>query len=238
MIGDSYEHLPFASPSSPVSPSFLVSRRAVPDPADRGAAMKTAALYLRVSTLDQHPETQLHDLRAMARQRGFEIVAEYTDRISGTKAKRPGLDELLRDARRGRFQVVLVWASDRIARSVRHFLEVLDELNRLNIEYVSFRENLDTGGPLGRAVVIIIGAIAELERNLIVERVRAGMRRARLEGRHIGRRPIDVDRIAVLRERGRGQSLSQIATTHRVSRATVSRIIKLAQPPIASSISI
>ena len=198
--------------------------------------MKTVALYLRVSTLDQHPETQLHDLRAMAQQRGFEIVAEYTDRISGTKAKRPGLDELLREARRGRFQVVLVWASDRIARSVRHFLEVLDELNHLNIEYVSFRENLDTGGPLGRAVVIIIGAIAELERNLIVERVRAGMRRARLEGRHIGRRPVDIDRVAVLRERGRGQSLSQIATTHRVSRATVSRIIKLAQPLTAPSI--
>ena len=131
--------------------------------------MKTVALYLRVSTVDQHPETQLHDLRAMAQQRGFQIVAEYTDRISGTKARRPGLDDLLRDARRARFQVVLVWASDRIARSVRHFLEVLDELNHLNIEFVSFRENLDTGGPLGRAVVIIIGAIAELERNLIIE---------------------------------------------------------------------
>ncbi len=159
--------------------------------------MKTVALYLRVSTVDQHPETQLHDLRAMARQRGFQIVAEYTDRISGTRARRPGLDDLLRDARRGHFQVLLVWASDRIARSVRHFLEVLDELNHLNIEFVSFRENLDTGGPLGRAVVIIIGAIAELERNLIIERVRAGMRRARLEGRHIGRRPLDIDRIAV-----------------------------------------
>jgi len=97
-------------------------------------------------------------------------VAEYTDRISGTKARRPGLDDLLRDARRGRFQVVLVWASDRIARSVRHFLEVLDEFNRLNVEFVSFRESIDTGGPLGRAVVIIIGAIAELERNLIIER--------------------------------------------------------------------
>src|SRR5258708_34962719 len=113
--------------------------------------MKTVALYLRVSSVDQHPETQLYDLRAMAQQRGFQIVAEYTDRISGTKARRPGLDELLRDTRRGRFQVLLVWASDRIARSVRHFLEVLDELNHLNIEFVSFRENLDTGGPLRRA---------------------------------------------------------------------------------------
>jgi DNA invertase Pin-like site-specific DNA recombinase len=184
---------------------------------------------LRVSTVDQHPETQLHDLRAMAQQRDFQIVAEYTDRISGTKARRPGLDDLLRDARRGRFQVVLVWASDRIARSVRHFLEVLDEFNRLNVEFVSFRENLDTGGPLGRAVVIIIGAIAELERNLIIERVRAGMRRARLEGRHIGRRPLEVDRVAVLRDRNRGHSLTDIAKAHRVSRATVSRLLKQAK---------
>jgi DNA invertase Pin-like site-specific DNA recombinase len=191
--------------------------------------MKTVALYLRVSTVDQHPETQLHDLRAMAHQRGLQIVAEYTDRISGTKARRPGLDDLLRDARRGRFQVVLVWASDRIARSVRHFLEVLDELNHLEIEFVSFRENLDTGGPLGRAVVIIIGAIAELERNLIIERVRAGMRRARLEGRHIGRRPIEVDRVAILRDRNRGDSLTDIAKAHRVSRATISRLLKQAK---------
>ena len=159
--------------------------------------MKRAALYMRVSSLDQHPETQLYDLRQMAAQRGYEIVQEYTDRISGAKARRPGLDELMRDARRGRFDVVLVWASDRIARSVKHFLEVLDELNRLNIEFVSFREQIDTGGPLGRAIVVIIGAIAELERNLIIERVRAGMRRARLEGRHIGRRPLDLDREAI-----------------------------------------
>ena len=149
--------------------------------------MKRAALYMRVSTVDQHPETQLLDLRQMAAQRGYEIVDEYTDRISGAKAKRPGLDQMMTDARRGRFDVVLVWASDRIARSVKHFLEVLDELNRIGVEYVSFRENIDTGGPLGRAIVVIIGAIAELERSLIVERVRAGMRRARLEGQHIGR---------------------------------------------------
>ena len=93
--------------------------------------MKRAALYLRVSTLDQHPETQLHDLRGLAAQRGFEIVATYEDRISGAKAKRPGLDQMMADARRGKFDVVLVWAFDRLARSVRHFLEVLDELNHL-----------------------------------------------------------------------------------------------------------
>ena len=113
--------------------------------------------------------------------------------------------------------------------SVRHFLEVLDELNHLNIEFVSFREQLDTGGPLGRAVVVIIGAIAELERNLIVERVRAGMRRAKLEGRHIGRKPLVVDREALLQERAHGRSLTQIAHTFRVSRASVSRLLKQAK---------
>jgi DNA invertase Pin-like site-specific DNA recombinase len=87
-------------------------------------------------------------------------------------------------------------------------LEVLDELNRLNIEFVSVREQIDTGGPLGRAVVVIIGAIAELERSLIVERVRAGMRRAKLEGQHIGRKPLDFDRAAILRDRKSGQSLA------------------------------
>jgi DNA invertase Pin-like site-specific DNA recombinase len=188
--------------------------------------MKRAAIYMRVSTVDQHPESQLHDLRQLAQQRGYQLVGEYTDRISGTKAKRPGLDQLMADARKGRFDVLMVWASDRIARSVRHFLEILDELNHLNIEYVSFRENLDTGGALGRAMVIIIGAIAELERNLIIERVRSGMRRARLEGRHIGRPALELDRAGILRHRAHGQSLSQIAATFRISKATVSRVLK------------
>ena len=187
--------------------------------------MKRAALYLRVSTLDQHPETQLYDLQQMAAQRGYEIVHEYTDRISGDKARRPSLDEMMQDARRGRFDVVLVWASDRLARSVKHFLEVLDELNHLNVEFVSFREQIDTGGPLGRAIIVIVGAIAELERNLIVERVRAGMRRAKLEGRHIGRQPLDLDRVGILRDRNQGQSLGQLAKSYRVSRATIHRVV-------------
>ena len=188
--------------------------------------MKSAVLYMRVSTVDQHPETQLHDLRQMAAQRGYEIVQEFTDRISGTKAKRPGLDAMMSDARHGRFDVVLVWASDRIARSVKHFLDVLDELSRLNIEYVSFRENIDTGGPLGRAIVVIIGAVAELERNLIIERVRAGMRRARLEGCHIGRNPLVLDHAGIQRDRCQGQSLRQIAKGHRVSTATIQRVLR------------
>ena len=187
--------------------------------------MKRTALYLRVSTVDQHPETQGYDLHQMAAQRGYEITQEYTDRISGAKARRPGLDNMMRDARRGRFDVVMVWASDRIARSTRHFLEVLDELNRINVEFVSFREQIDTGGPLGRAIVVIIGAIAELERNLIVERVRAGMRRARLEGTHIGRPSLDIDREGILRDRQHGRSLGQIAREHRISRTTVHRVL-------------
>jgi DNA invertase Pin-like site-specific DNA recombinase len=188
---------------------------------------------MRVSTVDQHLETQLLDLRQMAAQRGYEIVHEYTDKISGTKAKRPGLDQMLSDGRRGRFDVVLVWASDRIARSVKHFLDVLDELNRIGVEYVSFRENIDTGGPLGRAIVVIIGAIAELERSLIVERVRAGMRRARLEGQHIGRNPLELDHAGIQHDRSQGQSLRQIAKGHRISAATVWRVLheQTAQPP-------
>jgi len=195
--------------------------------------MKRAAIYLRVSTLDQHPETQLHDLRGLAAQRGFETVQEYTDKISGAKAKRPGLDQLMHDARRGRFDVLLIWAFDRVARSVRHLLEVLDELNHLKIEFISFRENIDSGGPLGRAIVVILGAIAELERNLIIERVRAGMRRARLEGRQIGRAPLQVDRTALLRDRQRGMSLKDLAKAYGISKASVCRVIKDAQNPVS-----
>jgi len=189
--------------------------------------IKRAALYCRVSTVDQHPETQLHELRQFASQRGFQVEKEYTDRgISGTKARRPGLDQMLEDARRRRFDVVLVWAFDRMARSVRHFLEVLDELSHLNVEFVSFRENIDTGGPLGRAMVVIVSAIAELERNLIVERVRAGMRRARAEGRQIGRAPLLVDRHEVVRDRLSGMSLTQVAKKHSISRASVCRLVR------------
>jgi DNA invertase Pin-like site-specific DNA recombinase len=184
------------------------------------------AIYCRVSTFDQNPQTQLLDLQQLASQRGFEVVQVYTDHgISGTRQRRPGLDQMLADARRGKFDVVLCWACDRVARSVKHFLEVLEELTRLNIQFVSFREAIDTQGPLGRAVVVIISVVAELERSLIVERVKAGMRRARLEGRHIGRKPLEVDQAGITSERARGQSLRQIAKTHRISTATVRRVL-------------
>jgi DNA invertase Pin-like site-specific DNA recombinase len=109
---------------------------------------KRVVIYCRVSTGDQHLETQSLDLRELAKQRGLEIVREYSDVISGAKSKRPGLDQLMSDARRHRFDVVLVAAFDRIARNVRHFLEVLDELSHLNVQFISMRENIDTGGPL------------------------------------------------------------------------------------------
>jgi DNA invertase Pin-like site-specific DNA recombinase len=134
------------------------------------------------------------------------------------------------DARRGRFQVVVVWAFDRLARSVRHFLEVLDELNHINVEFVSFRENIDTGGPLGRAMVVIISAIAELDRNLIIERVRAGLRRAKLEGIRLGREPLNVDRGAIIRDRARGMSLTQLARTYAISRSSVCRVLRQSRP--------
>jgi DNA invertase Pin-like site-specific DNA recombinase len=191
--------------------------------------MKRAVLYARVSTFDQQPETQLLDLRRLAEQRGFEIVKEYVDRISGAKAKRPALDQMLTAAHRREFDVVLVWAADRLARSVRHFLEVLDHLNHLGIEFVSFREQLDTGGPLGRAVVVIVSAVAELERNLIIERVRAGLRRARFEGQRLGRKPIEIDRAALLRDRARGLSLAQLAKAYRISSTSVARTLKQSQ---------
>jgi DNA invertase Pin-like site-specific DNA recombinase len=192
--------------------------------------LKRAAVYSRISTYDQNLQTQVLDLRQMAAQRGYEIVQEYGDKISGTKARRPGLDQLLTDARRGRFDVVMVWASDRIARSVKHFLEVLDELNRIGVEYVSYRENIDTGGPLGRAFIVIVAAIAELERSLIIERVRAGMRRAAFEGQHIGRRPLDLDRAAIQLDRSKGLSFRQIAKGHSVSTATVQRVLRKHAP--------
>jgi amino acid transporter len=146
--------------------------------------MKKAALYCRVSTVDQHVESQLYDLRQLAEQRGLEVVKEYADKgVSGLKARRPGLDALMSDARQRKFSVVLVAAFDRVARSTRHFLHVMDELDSLGIEFVSRREGVATGDAMGRLFITIISAIAELERSLVVERVKSGMRRARLEVR-------------------------------------------------------
>jgi DNA invertase Pin-like site-specific DNA recombinase len=188
---------------------------------------KAAAIYVRVSTPDQHVESQLYDLRELAAQRGFELVHEYEDRgVCGKKARRPGLDLLMADARRKKFSVVLVAAFDRIARSTRNFLQVIDELDSMGVEFISRRENVDTSGPMGRLFVTIISAIAELERSLVADRVKSGMRRAKLEGRQIGRSRLDVDRGQVVQDRRSGMSLTQVAKRHNISRASVCRLMK------------
>jgi DNA invertase Pin-like site-specific DNA recombinase len=192
--------------------------------------MKRAALYARVSTPDQHVETQLYDLRKLAAQRGFEIVREYCDRgVSGSKARRPGLDAMMTDARRGEFSVLLVAAFDRVARSTKNFLEIVDELHELGVEFISAREAIDTSGPMGRMFITLIGSIAELEKSILVERIRAGMRRARMEGQRLGRAPLDIDHDALVRDRLAGMSLTSVGKKYGVSRASVVRFVREAQ---------
>jgi DNA invertase Pin-like site-specific DNA recombinase len=189
--------------------------------------MKRAALYCRVSTVDQHPETQLNELRQFAANRGFQVVGEYTDHgYCGARARRPELDRMMGDAQRHKFDVLLVWACDRLARSTKHLLQTIDELNGMGIQFLSQREAIDTEGPLGRAILVIVSAMAELERCIIIERVKAGMRRARLEGRQIGRARLDVNREQVIRDRRSGMSLTQVAKKHTISRASVCRLMK------------
>jgi DNA invertase Pin-like site-specific DNA recombinase len=192
--------------------------------------MKRAVLYARVSTPDQHLETQLYDLRKLAAQRDFEVVHEYCDRgISGSKARRPGLDAMMADARRGEFSVLLIVALDRLCRSTKHCLQISDELNSLGIELISAREAIDSSTPQGKMFITMISSFAELERNIIVERIKAGMRRARMEGQRLGRAPLNVDRPAIVRDRLSGMSLTQVAKRHRVSRATVVRLVSEAK---------
>src|ERR1039458_1868267 len=192
--------------------------------------MKKCALYVRVSTPDQHVETQLYDLRKLAAQRGFEIVREYCDRgVSGSKARRPGLDAMMADARRGEFSVLMVAAFDRIARSTKNFLEIVDELHELGIEFISAREAIDTSGPMGRMFITLIGSIAELEKSILVERIRAGMRRARMEGQRLGRAPLDINHDALVRDRLAGMSLTKVAKKYGISRASVVRFVREAQ---------
>jgi len=189
--------------------------------------MKRAALYARVSTPDQHVENQFLDLRKLAVQRGFEVVREYCDQgISGSKARRPGLDAMMADARRGEFSVLTVAAFDRIARSTKNFLEIVDELHELGIEFISAREAIDTTGPMGRMFITLIGSIAELEKSILVERIRAGMRRARMEGQRLGRAPLDINHDALVRDRLAGMSLTNVARKYGVSRASVVRFVK------------
>jgi len=149
---------------------------------------KRIAIYCRVSTGDQHADMQLAELREHATRRGWTVAGEYVDEgISGTKASRPKLDRMMADARRRRFDIVLVWRFDRFARSTGHLLGALDEFRNLGIDFVSLNESIDTTSPLGKAMFTIVSAIAELERSIIVERVRAGLARAKAKGKRLGR---------------------------------------------------
>jgi DNA invertase Pin-like site-specific DNA recombinase len=189
--------------------------------------MKKCALYVRVSSPDQHVENQLLDLRKLAAQRDIEVVREYCDKgISGSKARRPGLDSMLADARRGEFSVLMVSAFDRIARSTKNFLEIVDELHELGIEFISAREAIDTSSAMGKMFLTLISSIAELEKSILVERIKSGMRRARMEGRQLGRAPLDINHDALVRDRLAGMSLTNVAKKYGVSRASVVRFVR------------
>ncbi len=136
------------------------------------------ALYARVSTTDQSTDSQLLDLRRYVSERGWNSFKEYVDEgISGTKDSRPALNVLMNDAKKRRFDVVLVWRFDRFARSTKHLILALEEFRNLGIDFVSYQENIDTSSPLGSAIFTIISAVAQLERDIIAERVKAGLRR-------------------------------------------------------------
>jgi DNA invertase Pin-like site-specific DNA recombinase len=192
--------------------------------------MKKAVLYGRTSTPDQHLESQFIQLRDIAVQRGLELTGTYSDHaISGSKARRPGIDSLLRDARRGKFNIILVAAFDRLARSTRNFLEVVDELDSLGIELISAREAVDTSTPTGRLFVTLLGSIAELEKSFICERIKAGMRRRKLDGLSVGRQRLAIDHESLVRDRLNGMSLTDVARKYSCSRASVVRWVREAR---------
>ena len=149
-----------------------------------------AALYSRVSTDGQNTDGQEAEMKTYAKNRGWEVTRIYRDKMSGAKSSRPALDELMADARRGAFRCTLVWKFDRFARSVSHLLQALETFKTLGIEFVSISEQVDTSSATGRMVFTVLGAVAELERSLIAERVRMGLRNARKKGKRLGRPPI------------------------------------------------
>jgi len=192
-----------------------------------------AAIYARVSTVGngQSPEMQVRELREYCERRGWQIAGEYIDvGISGTKDKRPQLDRMMADAHKRRFDVVAVWKFDRFARSVSHLLRALDTFRVLGIEFVSLSESLDTATPAGRMVFTVLGAVAELERSLIAERVRAGLRNARANGKRLGRPPVAVDATRIGRLRTQGRSVREIARQLGYSRSLVHKTLAHGDP--------
>ena len=185
-----------------------------------------AAIYARVSTANngQDPSMQTREIKEYCERRGWLLAGEYVDLgISGAKEKRPELDRLIADAHRRRFDAVVVWKFDRFARSVSHLLRALETFKALGIEFVSLSEQVDTSTPTGKMVFTVLGAVAELERSLIAERVRAGLRKARAKGKRLGRPRVDVDRGKIADLRSVGWSWAAIATDLGVGEGTVRR---------------
>ncbi len=187
--------------------------------------MKRVALYTRISTGEQNPDLQHRELTEYCERRSWIIVETYSDVMSGARDKRPSLERLMADARRGRFDAVLVWRFDRFARSVSHLLRALEEFAALGIDFVSVTEAIDTSTPMGKMVFTVLGAVAELERNIIRERVIAGQRAARKRGVRFGRPSIDVDVTRIRKLRAEGRSWRSIAATLGTSKDTAMRAV-------------
>jgi DNA invertase Pin-like site-specific DNA recombinase len=184
------------------------------------------AIYARVSTIGngQSPEMQLRELREYCSRRGWAIVGEYVDAgISGAKDSRPELNRLMVDAHKRRFDTVCVWKFDRFARSVSHLLRALETFKALGIEFCSFSEQMDTTTPTGKMIFTVLGAVAELERSLIAERVRAGLRNARAKGKRLGRPSANVSAFEIRSLLASGVSMTKIGSQLGVSAATVCR---------------
>jgi DNA invertase Pin-like site-specific DNA recombinase len=196
--------------------------------------MKTsmnAALYARVSTRDkgQDPEMQLTELREFASKRGWQVVGEFVDvGVSGSKDSRPQLDAMMRLAKTRKLDIIVVWKLDRFGRSLRHLVDALEELKAVGCDFVSLRDNLDLTTPAGRMMFHVIGAMAEFERELIRERVRAGLAHARSKGQKLGRpkvrREHDPDAKVIRKMRGEGQSYGEIAEALSRSKADIYRV--------------
>jgi len=186
-----------------------------------------AALYARVSTANhgQDVNMQLRELREYCERRGLEIAGEYIDTASGSKDSRPELNRLMTVAKQRRFDAVCVWKLDRFGRSLRHLVNALADLESLGVSFISIRDNLDLSTPSGRLMFQIIGAMAEFERALIQERVRAGLRNARAKGKLLGRPRMVVDPSQIARLRSQGRSVREIAEQLGYSRSLVHKTL-------------
>lgn len=191
--------------------------------------MKKIAIYGRVSTTDkgQDVDMQLRDLRKHVEARGWTTFKEYVDNgISGSKDKRPSLDAMMNDAKKRKFDVVLVWRFDRFARSTKHLIDALEDFKCLGIDFVSYMENIDTTTPGGKLFFTMVSAFAEFELNILKERVKAGLANARAKGKVLGRPCARVDREALLQLRGSGLSIRKIGARLQVDKMVVCKTLK------------